>query len=114
MPIVRNHTAMKNRTAIEERTKTSGETIKWLFWQASINEQRPKLKIQINGVVIEDLVETGVDVTVILSKSWHPNWCLQDVNVQFLGIRTLSQVKQRMRWVECIGLEGQRGKLNPI
>ncbi|KAK7794991.1 hypothetical protein U0070_014512, partial [Myodes glareolus] len=35
--------------------------------------------------------------------SWHPNWPLQEVDVQLLGIGTLFQVKQ--------GSEGQRERL---
>lgn len=56
MPIVKNHTALDNRTATEDRTKNSGETVKQIFWQTSTYEQTPKLKIQINNVVIEGLV----------------------------------------------------------
>lgn len=55
----KNYTTLDNRTTIEERTKNSGETITRVFWQISINEQRPKLKIYINDVVTEDLVDTG-------------------------------------------------------
>ena len=32
---------------------------------------------------------------------------------QFLGIGTLSQVKQITRWVDCIGPEVQKGRLWP-
>ena len=59
------------------------------------------------------MVDTGVDVTIIAPKSWHPNWPLQEVNFQFLGIETLSQVKQSTRRLKCIGTEGQRGKFKP-
>ena len=45
MPIVRNHTALDNRTDIEERTKNLGKVNKQVSWQTSISEQRPKLKI---------------------------------------------------------------------
>ena len=44
MPNVKSHTALENRTAIEERMKNSGENIKWVFWQTFINEQWQKLK----------------------------------------------------------------------
>ena len=74
--IVRNYTALDNRTSIKERTKNSGETIKQLFWQTSINDQRPKLKMQINDIIIEGLVDTDADVTIIAPESWHPNWPL--------------------------------------
>ena len=67
---------MDNRTVREERTKTSGETIKWIFWQTFINKQRPKIKVWINAIVIEGLVDRDVFVTIISSESWHPNWPL--------------------------------------
>lgn len=73
-----------------------------MFWQTAINAQRPKLKLQINGTEIEGLVDTGADITIISPKSWHPYWSLQEVNIQLLGIGTLSQVKQSVRWDECI------------
>lgn len=40
-----------------------------MFWQTTINDQRPKLKIQINGIEIEGLVDTGADVMIISPKS---------------------------------------------
>ena len=42
-----------------------------MFWQTTINDQRPKLKIQINGIEIEGLVDTGGDVTIMSPKSWY-------------------------------------------
>lgn len=67
MPI-RNHIALDEGTTIEERTKNSRETLKQLFWQTSINKQRPKSKIGINDTVIECLVDTVMDVTIIAPK----------------------------------------------
>lgn len=60
---------IKDRTASIEKTKNSGETIKQVFWQTSINNQRPKLKILINGIVIEGLLNTGAAVTIISPTS---------------------------------------------
>lgn len=36
------------------------------------------------------------------AEYWHSGWPLQEADVRFLGIEILSQVKQCMRWVECI------------
>lgn len=33
--------------------------------------------------------------------------------MQFQGVGTLSQIKQSIRWLKCIGPEGQVGKLRP-
>ena len=56
----------------------------------------------INSIVIVGLMDTGVNVSIITPESWHPNWPLQEADVQLLGIRTISQVKQSMRWVDYI------------
>ena len=84
-----------------------------IFWKTSINDQRPKIRVCINGIVIEGLIDKDADVSIITPESWHLNWPLQESDIQFLEIGTLSQVKQRKRWVECIGPEGQKGRLRP-
>lgn len=58
---------------------------------------KTKAKIQINDIVFEGLLETGMDVTIILPTSWHQDWHLQKVNIQLLGIETLSHVKQNTK-----------------
>ena len=75
--------------------KNSGKIVKRIFWQTSINEQRPKLKVQVNGVSIAGLLETEADCSIISPESWHPSWPLQDINVQFwsIGSISISQVK---------------------
>ena len=78
-----------------------------------IEDQRSKLKIFINDIKIEGMVDTEANVTIISSKSWLPDWILQEVNIRFQGVGTLSQVKQSVRWPKCIGPEGQIGKLKP-
>ena len=39
------------------------------------------LKVCINDIFIEGLLDTGVDVSIINLESWHPNWPLQEVDV---------------------------------
>ncbi|KAL6088743.1 hypothetical protein STEG23_001901 [Scotinomys teguina] len=83
----------------------------FLFWTAitrGVAVEFPR-----TSTVLRRLVDTGADVTIIAPEFWHPNWPVQEVNVQLLGIGTLSQVKQSARWLECIGPEGQRAKLKP-
>lgn len=89
-----NHTALDNKIASLDKTKFSGESIKHAILQTSINDHRRKLKIQINLIEIEGLVDTGKDMTI-----WHqylgiPHWLFQEVNIQILGNETLFQIKQ--------------------
>lgn len=113
MSNVKEDTALNDRTTSTDESKVPKNTIKRIFWQTSINEQRPKLKILFNGRMLEGLVDTGADVTIITPESWHPHWPLKRVDIQFLGIGTLSQIKQSLKWIECIGPEGQRARLKP-
>lgn len=50
--------------------------------------------------------DTGTDVTIVTQKNWYVDWRSKDVNVQFLGIGTLSHAKQSVTWIEYIGSEG--------
>ena len=62
---------------------------------------------------IEVLVDIGADVSILSQKSWNPDWPLQKVYTQFIGIGKLSQIRQSVPWVTYVGLEGQTGKLRP-
>jgi hypothetical protein len=44
-------------------------------------------------------------------KSWPSNCPLKEVDIQFQGVETLSQVKQTIRWLKCIGPKSQTGRL---
>lgn len=96
-----------------DKTTNQKENRQPIYWQTSINDQRPKLKIILSNIELEGMVDTGADVTAITRKSWPPLWPLQEVDIQFQGVGTLSQVKQSVRWLKCTGPEGQIGKLRP-
>ena len=53
----------------KERTGAFGYTGKRVFWQTVVNDQRPKLMVQMNGIVIEVLVDTRADVSILSQKS---------------------------------------------
>ena len=42
-----------------------------------------KVKLQVNSVEIEGLVDTGVDVTIISPKSWNSEWPLHNVHTVY-------------------------------
>jgi hypothetical protein len=45
----------------------------------------------INNIEDERMVDSGADVTVICPNSWPVSWPLQELEIQFQGIGTLSQ-----------------------
>ena len=82
---------------MEDESKIPIGNRKHIFWQTSINDQRSKLRVLINNIAIEGILNIGVDGTIIIPASWHLSWPLKETDVQFLEIRCLFQVKQSSR-----------------
>lgn len=68
------------------------EVLENVFWQTIVNDQRPKLNLQVNDIKI-GLVDTGADITIISPKSWDSKWPLQ-MFIPILGVGKLSQIKE--------------------
>lgn len=68
-----NYCFLKGKSAPVEKTEGFGSTGKCVLWQMKVNDQRPKLKLQVNGGEIEGLVDTRADLTII-----SPNLGIQD------------------------------------
>ena len=62
MPLVKNHTFLDSGINMEDKSKLQLE-IANIFLQTSINDQRPKLSMHINNIVV--LLDRGVNVTII-------------------------------------------------
>lgn len=69
------------------------------------------LRILINNIEIEGMVDTGEDVNIISSKSWPAGWTVQEVGIKFQGVRTLFQIKQSTRYRKCTEPESHTRKL---
>lgn len=72
-----------------------------------IDNQRPKLKELINNIEIEGGVDSGAAVCIISPKSWPPYRPLQEIEVQFQGVRTLSQI---LKVSDGLNVQGQNVK----
>ncbi|XP_041911227.1 uncharacterized protein LOC121677222 [Arvicola amphibius] len=61
VPTVKNHTLLDDGIEMEDESKTLVGNRKRMFWQTSINDQRPNLRVCINDIVIEGMIDTGAD-----------------------------------------------------
>lgn len=52
------------------------------------------------------LVDTGADAGIHSQTSWNPDWPLQKLYTQFMGIGKLSEIRQNVQWINCVGSEG--------
>ena len=53
---------------VNESRNLRGQS-KLIYCQTSINEQRPKLRVCVNGKFITGLLDTGADVSIITPES---------------------------------------------
>ena len=53
MPTVKSHTDLDDGIDMEHYSKTPVGNKKYVFWQTSINDQRPMQRVHINNIVIE-------------------------------------------------------------
>lgn len=72
---------------------------KQVFCQTTINDKRPRLKLQLDRIEIKDLINTEANITIISQDSWNTAWSFQRVATELLGTGTLSQVKQSLKWI---------------
>jgi len=53
---------IKGKAAPVKKGSAFGSTGKCVFWQTTVNDQRPIFRLQMNGADIEGLADTGADV----------------------------------------------------
>ena len=58
MLAVKSNTGLNDEINVENESRALLRQRKGIFWQTSINDQRPKLKVCINGIFIEGLLDT--------------------------------------------------------
>ena len=49
-----------------------------VYWVQSITNQRPKLKLIVEGKSFEGLIYTGTNVIIIRGQDWPSTWPLHD------------------------------------
>ena len=64
----RNQIPRGQTELLKAQTDHATDWQKQIFWQTTINDKRPKLRLQLDGIEIKGLVNTGVDITIILSQ----------------------------------------------
>ena len=52
-------------TDLEDESKIPVGNRKCIFWQTSISDQRPKLRVHINGIVIVSLIDMGTNASLL-------------------------------------------------
>ena len=63
--MVKNNTGLDDGINMDDESKTSVGHRKHIFFQTSINDQTPKLRVCMNGIFIEGLLDIGADALLL-------------------------------------------------
>jgi hypothetical protein len=84
-----------------------------VYWVQSITNQRPNLKLTIEGKGVEGLIDTGADVTIIRGQDWPSTWPLSDTLTHLQGISYANNPKQSSKLLTWRDEEGNSGQIQP-
>ena len=80
-------------------------------WVQSITNQRPNLKLMLDGKSFEGLIDTGADVMIIRGQDWPSNWPLTDSLTHLQGIGYASNRKCSSKLLTWRDGDGKSGKI---
>jgi hypothetical protein len=84
-----------------------------VYWVQSITNQRPNLKLTIEGKGFEGLIDTRADVTIIRGRDWPSTWSLSDMLTHLQGIDYANNLKQSSKLLTWRDEEGNSGQIKP-
>ena len=70
---IKNGTLQDDGLNMEDKSKIPIGNWKLTFRQSSVNYQSSKLRVHINGFVIVDFVDMGIDMIIITPDIWQQN-----------------------------------------
>lgn len=82
-------------------------------WVKSITNQRPNLKLILDGKSFEGLIDTGADVTIIRGQDWPSNWPLSVSLTHLQGIGYASNPKRSSKLLTWRDEDGKSGNIQP-
>ncbi|XP_055463937.1 endogenous retrovirus group K member 7 Pro protein-like [Psammomys obesus] len=85
-----------------------------IFWVQQMTQERPTLKLKLNGKIFEGLLDTGADSTVISQRAWPPSWPSQPTLTQLQGIGQSLNTLQSSQLLTWEDPEGNNGHVRPF
>lgn len=83
------------------------------YWIQKITQEKPLLKLKLEGKTFEGLVDTGADATVISDKHWPLSWPLTATLTHLKGIGQSSNPQQSSKVLTWTDEEGNSGTVQP-
>lgn len=83
------------------------------YWVQQITQDKPLLKLKLEGKVFEGLIDTGADATIISGKNWPSAWPLTASLTHLKGIGQTSNPQQSSKILTWVDEEGNSGIVQP-
>lgn len=80
-----------------------------IFWIQQLTQDRPCLKLKLDGRVFEGILDSGADSTVLSQASWPTSWPCQPSLIHLQGIEVSTNTLQSskiLRWKDPDGPSG--------
>lgn len=85
-----------------------------IFWVQQMTQERPILKLKLNGKAFEGLLDTGADSTVISQNAWPSSWPSHPTMTQLQGIGQTTNALQSAQLLTWEDPEGNTGHVQPF
>jgi len=89
-----------------------------ILWVQSISQKRPVYQCTLirggQKVMLNGIIDTGADVTVISQAKWPPQWPLANVSQTLAGIGGTGKSHQSVELIQIQGLEGHTASIKPF
>lgn len=76
-------------------------------------KNRPMLELIVKGKIINGLLDTGADTSIIAEKDWPKDWPTQKANQTLRGLGIATEPKKSSMWLQWKSPEGQEGLFQP-
>lgn len=85
-----------------------------VYWVQKLSQERPQLKLKLNGKTFEGILDSGADSTVISQASWPSSWPCQSSLTHLLGIGQSTNTLQSSQFLTWEDPEGNTGHVRPF
>ncbi|XP_068919514.1 endogenous retrovirus group K member 21 Pro protein-like [Petaurus breviceps papuanus] len=85
-----------------------------LYWVQAISQERPTLKLTIQGRIFEGILDSGADSTVLSQEAWPTAWPLQASITHLQGIGQSRNTLQSSQWLPWKDNEGNACTVRPF
>lgn len=95
-------------------TKSGPPASSEAYWAQPVTQNRPTLKLYLNGKPFTGIIDTGVDATIIAQQHWPSSWPLTFTHTDLRGIGQSNNPQISAQVLTWQDQEGNSGQVTPF